>query len=171
MGKILNKLEHLITLAGRALADRQVCRIFRIPGAMTATPCDFAGYAADGRAILIEAKMVDRSYLPLGKSPGLKPHQWNELCDAQRAGALAIIAWQRGDAVALISPTQAALLAGTSRSIPWQDKWIDAASRIDDLLAGFVIGSQAIPRPRPSVEPESLRPRPLSARYRAPHGQ
>lgn len=115
-----NKLELLLRKAGRELADHQVARFFKVPEEMTWTPCDFFGYTAHGRAILIEAKMVNRTALPIACEPGLAPHQWNELGDANRAGALALICWARGEACAAITMDMAISLAGGRRSIPWK---------------------------------------------------
>lgn len=115
----MNTLESLLRKAGRELADYQVARFFKIPEELTQTPCDFFGYTASGRAILIEAKMVTRPRLPIGTSNGLQPHQWNELCDAHRAGAIALIAWKLGNEVAVIDPAMAIEISKGSRSIPW----------------------------------------------------
>lgn len=114
-----NKLELLLRRAGRELADHQVARFFKVPEELSQTPCDFFGYTAIGRAILIEAKMVERTSLPIGDSPGLQPHQWNELADANRAGALALICWARGDQCATLSFDLAEKLSQDRRSIPW----------------------------------------------------
>lgn len=115
-----NRLEACLRKAGRELADYQVARLFKVPEEMQQTPCDFFGYTAIGRAILLEAKMVERESLPIGSSPGLLPHQWNELCDANRAGALALIAWCRDYTVAVISVDMAIALSGGRKSIPWK---------------------------------------------------
>jgi hypothetical protein len=80
-----NALELLLRKAGRELADHQVCRFFKVPEEMQQTPCDFFGYTKIGRAILIEAKWVHRTNLPINCSPGLLPHQWNELEAANKA--------------------------------------------------------------------------------------
>ena len=116
-----NKLETLLRKAGRELADYQVARFFKIPEEMQQTPCDFIGYTVTGRVILIEAKMVARASLPIGDSPGLSVHQWNELTDAHRAGALALICWSRGDVCASISMGTATLLSQGRRSIAWDE--------------------------------------------------
>lgn len=114
-----NKLEIILRRAGRELADWQVARFFKVPEEMSQTPCDFFGYTAIGRAILIEAKLVNRPSLPISNDPGLQPHQWNELADANRAGALALICWGRGDIAATISFDVAQSLAADRKSIPW----------------------------------------------------
>lgn len=117
-----NKLELVLRKAGRELADWQVARFFKVPEEMAQTPCDFFGYTAIGRAILIEAKMVNKTSLPIGDSGhhGLASHQWNELADANRAGALSLIAWARGDICAVISFDVALALAQDRKSIPWE---------------------------------------------------
>jgi len=114
-----NDLELVVREAGRKLADYQIARIFKVPEELQQTPCDFFGYTVTGRAILIECKQVYRTSLPIGKSPGLSAHQWNELCDASRAGCLALICWARGKLCATISVGQAAELSEGRRSIPW----------------------------------------------------
>jgi hypothetical protein len=115
-----NKLEILLRRAGRELADYQVARFFKVPEELAQTPCDFFGYTVIGRAILIEAKMVERPSLPIGNDPGLQPHQWNELADANRAGALSLVCWARGGICATLSFDLAAKLAEDRRSIPWE---------------------------------------------------
>ena len=114
-----NKLELLLRKAGRELADYQVARIFKVPEEFAQTPCDFFGFTAYGRAILIEAKMIERPSLAIGNDPGLQPHQWNELCDANRAGCLALICWARGNVCATISVDMAIKLSEGRKSIPW----------------------------------------------------
>ncbi len=116
-----NKLELLIRKAGRDLADHQVCRLFKVPEEMSQTPCDFFGYTRIGQAILVEAKMVTRTALPIGSSNGLQPHQWNELCDAHRAGALALIVWANGGVAVCLSMEQAFSFSRGRKSIPWRD--------------------------------------------------
>ncbi len=118
-----NRLELVIrkTVADQLHAD-QVARIFKVPEELQQTPCDFFGYTASGRAILIEAKMVSsRVALPINGSPGLAKHQWNELGDANRANAIALIAWARKDKVAVISYDQAHAYSEKilRKSIPW----------------------------------------------------
>lgn len=111
----MNKLERRLRAIGRMMSDAQVARFWKVPEEMTQTPCDFFGYDAKGRAILIEAKSVDRPRLPVGCSPGLLTHQWNELCDAHRAGALALVVWLRIEhvMVMMVDP------AFVGKSIPW----------------------------------------------------
>lgn len=114
-----NKLELLLRKAGRELADHQVARLFKVPEEFAQTPCDFFGYTAHGRAILVEAKMVNRPSLPISDDPGLQPHQWNELMDANRAGALALVCWARGDVCAAITMDMAVAFSAGRKSIPW----------------------------------------------------
>ncbi len=115
-----NPLESLVRLAGNELADAQVARLFKVPEEMQQTPCDFFGYTASGRAILVECKMVSsRSSLPIGTAPGLRPHQWCELTDANRADALALICWAHKGTVAVISVDMATKLSEGRKSIPW----------------------------------------------------
>ena len=117
-----NALEALIKHAGRMLEEHQVARIFKVPEDMVGTPCDFFGYTTAGRAIMIEAKYVgSRMSLPIGASPGLAKHQWNELQDANRANVLALIAWRYKSEVAIISMDMAIALSEGRRSIPWRN--------------------------------------------------
>lgn len=134
---MVNKLETLIRKAGRELMDHQVARIFKVPEEMTQTPCDFFGYTVKGRAILIEAKMVTRSALPIGNSPGLRVHQWNELMDAHRAGAIALICWSKGEWCKTIDMGTAMKLSEGRSSIPWlhiDDKFERPMNGIDAHL-------------------------------------
>lgn len=116
-----NKLELLIRKTGRKLREYQVASIHKIPEEFQQTPCDFFGYTAIGRAILVEAKMLNRLSLPLGKSPGLSGHQWVSLCEANKAGCLALIVWQKGEWIATISIDMAWKLSEKRRSIPWKE--------------------------------------------------
>jgi len=116
----MNALELLLRKAGRELSDYQVCRFFKVPEEMQQTPCDFFGYTACGRAILIEAKMISGPRLDISAtSNGLSIHQWNELEAANKAGALSLICWARGGDCATLSFDLAAKLAEGRRSIPW----------------------------------------------------
>lgn len=114
-----NKLETMMRQVGRELRDLQVAWIFKVPEEMQQTPCDFFGYTRTGRAILLECKMVQRASLPIGNSPGLSPHQWMELEEAHRAGAMSMIAWARGEEVAVFRFSLANELLGDRRSIRW----------------------------------------------------
>lgn len=139
-----NKLEALIKYAGRMLEESQVARIFKVPEDMVGTPCDFFGYTAAGRAIMIEAKMVSsRSSLPIGAAPGLAKHQWNELADANRANVIALIVWQYKGEVAVISMDMAQRYSHRRRSIPWDAipghyKHSPEKSRWHDLFSNFL---------------------------------
>jgi hypothetical protein len=118
---VSNALEILLRKAGRDLMDYQVARIFKVPEEMQQTPCDFFGYTVHGRAILIEAKMVTRTSLPINdKSNGLSIHQWNELEDANKAGALALICWAQEGVCKTITMDMAIELSRGRRSIPWK---------------------------------------------------
>ncbi len=114
-----NKLESLLRKAGKELAEWQVCRFYKIPEEFVMTPCDFFGFTPQGRAIMIEAKMVERASLPLGTAPGLLPHQWTALREASRANCLALIAWQRGSSIAVFDVDMAIALSEHRKSVPW----------------------------------------------------
>lgn len=115
-----NGLELLLRKTGRVLADHQVARIFKVPEELTGTPCDFFGYTKIGRAILIEAKQVRRTSLPIGNKPGLTPFQWNALCEAHRADCIALICWAQGNMCATIGMDVAIELTQDRVSIPWK---------------------------------------------------
>lgn len=114
-----NKLELVLRKAGRELADYQVARFWKFPEEMQQTPCDFMGFTAHGRVILIEAKMVNRVSLPIGSSPGLLPHQFNALDAANRADGMSLVCWARGDTCAVLSFDQVLALSEDRKSIPW----------------------------------------------------
>jgi len=114
-----NKLELLIRKAGRCLRDHQVAVLRKIPEEFQQTDCDFYGYNVTGRAILVEAKMVNRAALPIGTSNGLQAHQWVALCDANKANVLALICWMKGDTIATFDIDMAILFAYQRKSIPW----------------------------------------------------
>lgn len=113
-------LEGLLREAGRRLADWQTAFIFKVPEEWQTTPCDFFGHTVDGRAILIEAKEVNRTSLPIGAAPGLRSHQWNALCDANRANCIALICWARAGVCATLTMDMAIELSKERRSIPWK---------------------------------------------------
>lgn len=114
-----NSLELKLRELGRTLADYQVARFWKVPEEWTSTPCDFFGFTAKGRAILIEAKQVALPRLPIGSSPGLAGHQWIALKDASRANCLSLICWARGGSVACLDYDMAVELSKGRKSIPW----------------------------------------------------
>lgn len=143
-----NSLESRIRRVGRLLHDHQVAYIFRVPDEFTTTPCDFFGFTACGRAILVEAKQVARTSLPISQSPGLAPHQWNALLDAWRANCLALIAWQRGETVSVFDMDIATELSRGRKSIPWDQipqKFKHPKGESDLLL--FAPYLAALPKP------------------------
>lgn len=115
-----NKLELLIRKAGRCLRDHQVANLRKIPEEFQRTDCDFYGYNVSGRAILVEAKMVNRTALPIGQSPGLIGHQWLALCEAGRANVLTLICWMSGNVIATFDIDMAIELSAGRKSIPWE---------------------------------------------------
>lgn len=128
-------LEALLREAGRRLAEWQTAFIFKVPEEWSATPCDFFGHTAEGRAILIEAKQVARGSLPICNSPGLATHQWNALCDANRANCIALICWMRQGVCATISMDMAIELSKLRKSIPWD--------QIPDQFMHRMVGADA----------------------------
>lgn len=135
----MDSLEKLIKQAGIDLANEQVARLFKVPESMEQTPCDFFGYTKTGRAILVEAKRVKAASLKIGGKPGMQPHQWAELDDANRANAIALIAWQNGDAIAVFSMDQAIAWSAGRKSISWRsipDDYKDVG--VHDLLYHWI---------------------------------
>lgn len=128
-----NALEIELRKLGRTLADKQIARFWKIPEAMQCTPCDFCGYNNVGRAILIEAKMVNRPRLPIGSEPGLTKNQWGELQDAERAGAISLVIWQREGFIVILH-TRDVLIIKQGKSIPWDNGWINRADNLGALL-------------------------------------
>lgn len=117
----MNALESTIKGAAKLLADRQLARIYKVPEDFIQTPCDFFGFTIMGRAIMIEAKMRDKPSLSIGSD--LKPHQWMAMKEALKAGCISVIAWQRGNEIALVSPYIVNSLTKTDvprKSIPWK---------------------------------------------------
>lgn len=114
-----NKLELLIRKAGRLLRDHQIATLRKIPEEFQRTDCDFYGYTIVGRAILVEAKMVNRPSLPVGHPPGLLSHQWVALCEANRANVLTLICWMKGNEIATFDMDMAISLYRGRKSIPW----------------------------------------------------
>ena len=115
-----DELERLLRKAGRELPSYQVARFWKIPEEMAQTPCDFMGFTAHGRVILIEAKQVRRVSLPLCKSPGLLPHQFGALDECNRAGGLALVCWAVGDVCATLSWDMVLEFSRERRSVPWR---------------------------------------------------
>ncbi len=115
-----NLLEHLLRKAGRELADLQIARLFKVPEEMQKTPCDFFGYTVTGRAILIEAKMVTDTSLRINGTPGLAPHQYIALREANKAGCLALLCWAQEDVCATLTFDMVLALSKDRLSIPWK---------------------------------------------------
>lgn len=114
-----NQLETMMRKVGRDLRDQQQAWLFKVPEEMQQTPCDFFGYTRQGRAILLECKQVKGTALKVGGQPGLSGHQWVELEDAHRAGAISLIVWACHEMVAVFSWADAAQALGERKSIPW----------------------------------------------------
>lgn len=142
-----NKLETMMRQVGRELRDLQVAWIFKVPEEMQQTPCDFFGYTRTGRAILLECKMVRSTSLKVGNSPGLSPHQWMELEEAHRAGAVSLIAWAAGGSVAVFPWHEAANAAEGRRSIRWADvpDWSKRVFTKDGLLSAVRVALPVTP--------------------------
>lgn len=115
----MNALERMLRAAGRELPDYQIARFWKIPEEMQQTPCDFMGFTASGRVIMIEAKQVTRSSLPIAMSPGLLPHQYGALDECNRAGGLALLCWAQRGICATLSFDQVERYSRGRKSIPW----------------------------------------------------
>jgi hypothetical protein len=136
-----NLLELRLSSLGRLLADYQVARFWKLQEGWLRTPCDFYGFTAAGRAILIEAKMVNRPRLPTYNSPGLSGTQWAALREAARANCIALICWCRHESVATIDCEMAMELCSDSKSIPWHsipDKFIHSLNDHMTLLEPYL---------------------------------
>lgn len=142
-----NKLECVLRKAGRELADYQLARFWKFPEEMQQTPCDFMGFTASGRVILIEAKMVNRTALPIACSPGLLAHQFNALDSCNRANGLAIVCWARGDICAVLSFDLVLALSKDRRSIPWVDIEERFKRKLSGPKAHLDLLDQWLPRP------------------------
>jgi len=121
---VSNQLEILLRKAGRSLSHYQVAKFWKIPEELSRTPCDFMGHTTKGQAILIEAKQVNRTSLPLGKSPGLLPHQYTALDEANSAGAISIVCWARGDLCMSLAWAEVLDLSFGRKSIPWDHRYV-----------------------------------------------
>jgi hypothetical protein len=132
---VSNKLELLMRKAARELRDQQVCVLYKIPEEMQQTPCDFIGYTASGRCIMIECKMVKRPSLPIGKAPGLAAHQWRALDEADRAGCICIVIWQRDDVLNFLMPGNIRdFMESGRKSVPWMDL-VACADQTSEIIA------------------------------------
>jgi hypothetical protein len=129
-----NKLEIELRRIGRSLADKQICRFWKVPEEMQQTPCDFFGYTRTGRAILIEAKMAKRNHLPIVKAgkkgTGISHHQLQEMKEADKAGAIAFFVWMNGANVDIIAPRE---ILPYAKSVAWKPE--SKFSGLEDLLA------------------------------------
>lgn len=113
-----NQLEADVREYAQQLYNEQLAFIFKVPEEMTQTPCDFFGHTRYGRAILFECKMVNRPSLPLGKEPGLRPHQIRALDQAEKCGAISFVVWRRGDDT-LVVPYLDIFSVTDRKSLPW----------------------------------------------------
>lgn len=124
-------LELLIRKAARALCDYQVAKLWKLPNDLRITgagtmafgdemPADFMGHTIGGRAFMVEAKMHNDPSLPIGSKSGVTPNQWTSLLECHKAMGLALIAWQRGDEIAVFDMDVAVELSKDRRSIPWE---------------------------------------------------
>ncbi len=116
-----NLLEHLLRKAGNDLADLQIARFWKIPEELEKTPCDFIGHTVHGRAILIEAKKLNKTSLPIACRPGLAPHQYVALHEANKADCISLVCWQRGNICATISFDMVIALSEGRQSVAWMD--------------------------------------------------
>ena len=99
----------------------QIAYLFKIPEEFKQTPCDFCGHTVNGRAIMIECKQVKRTYLPIGKDPGIAPHQWLALKQAHNCGANSLLVWRNGDETAMLTFSEIEPFKESRKSIPWAE--------------------------------------------------
>lgn len=130
----MQKLELTLRKVFRELYDWQVAFIFKCPEAMHQTPVDFFGHTAAGRAILIEAKEVNRESLPVGIKPGLLPHQVLALRQASDCGCHSIVVWQHGEMIMPIYWHHFVNLYAGRKSVPLVRA---RQHRVEDLLRWF----------------------------------
>jgi len=102
---------------------RQLIRVHR-------QRCDYVGFLAGGRGVVMEAKSFEHTSMPIipdtYKGRGIKTHQLKALKDAQAWGCVAVLVWKCGDR--LLRFTAFDSLATDARSIP-----IAAFERLDRL--------------------------------------
>ena len=133
-----NKLETDIREFARQLYDEQAAFLFKVPEEMTQTPCDFFGFTRLGRAVLLEAKMVNRPSLPLGKEPGLRPHQLRALDQAEKSGCVSALIWRRGDVTVVVPYADIFVVTGR-KSLPWVEPHLDWKVALRALVSrGYV---------------------------------
>jgi penicillin-binding protein-related factor A (putative recombinase) len=114
-------LELQLRAAFRELYDRQIAFIWKVPEALQQTPVDFFGWTAKGRAVVIEAKQVNRTSLAIGSSPGLAPHQFLALKQALTCGAHSFVVWQREDCIMVIGFDHFLRLADGRKSVSFKE--------------------------------------------------
>lgn len=119
--RMTNQLEKDVREIARNLYNMQIAFIFKVPEEMQQTPVDFFGHTTEGLAIFIECKQVRRTSLPIGKDPGIAPHQWVALRQANACGVLTYVIWRNEDFTALIPFRVCEEFFNTRRSIPWAD--------------------------------------------------
>lgn len=125
-----NTLETHVRKIARALHEHQICRLYKIPNDRKMAdgqlihaeqgPGDFWGFTSTGRVILLECKVCQRPFLPLGPR-GLKAHQQRALQEVESAGGLALVAWQRGSQIAVFDYGFVRLVTYARKSVAWSD--------------------------------------------------
>ena len=116
-----NALESLVRKVSKELRGAQAGTLFKVPEEMQQTPCDFFGYDVNGRAILLECKMVKGKRLPCPGKGGLMPHQLRALMEAHVAGCHSIVLWQRERELAVLTWDVVEQLRQGRKSISWPD--------------------------------------------------
>jgi hypothetical protein len=163
-----NKLEIELRRIGRSLADKQICRFWKVPEEMQQTPCDFFGYTNTGRAILIEAKMAQRNHLPIVKAgkkgTGISDHQLQEIREARNAGAVAFFVWMKGEECAIFYPS---IIMDEDKSVLWSRFSPIPFEKLEDYLAKHISALHAtrrrLPSPPAASPPECGPPGPNQA--------
>ena len=132
-----NQLELDVRAIGRMLYDLQLAYIFKVPEEMKQTPCDFFGFTVNGRAILIECKQVKRTYLPIGKEPGIAPHQWLALKQAHHCSSNALLIWRNGEETAMLKFSEIEPFKESRKSIPWAE--IPKVTNLEQAMKEYFI--------------------------------
>jgi len=134
--RMTNQLELDVREFGRALYDKQLCFLFKVPEEMQQTPVDFFGWTPSGRAIAIECKQVTRKRLPIGVPPGLMPHQWTALELAHNCGAISLLIWRNGErtiALPFIAIKDHLAISG-EKSVPWEWDFQDWKAVVENAV-------------------------------------
>lgn len=124
-----NALETHVKQIAAELHALQVCRLYRLSNDLKVAgdqliyadqqPCDFFGFTASGRAILVECKITAKPTLAVSSKSGLRAHQLRALLEVHRANGLGLLVWQHALEIAVIDIEQVLTYGEGRRSVPW----------------------------------------------------